>query len=232
VPRLTLSGRVVIVSPHLDDAVLSLGATIARATRGGTAVTVLTVFGGDPASTAPPNGWDRRGGFETAGDAASRRREENRAACAIVGAKPVALPLFGGGYGAPREPDAVRQAVTDAAAGVDALLVPGFPLTNDDHRWLHTLLVDERVPSVRLVLYAEQPYRHTVRRERPRPDGALFWQPTEARLADVLAKRRAILAYRSQLPLLGLSAYRHLELHRMLLHEVLHHGEAVAELAA
>jgi LmbE family N-acetylglucosaminyl deacetylase len=220
----------VVVSPHLDDAVLSLGATIAHATREGAAVTVLTVFGGDPASTAPPNGWDRRGGFETAGDAASRRREENREACAIVGAEPLALPFFGGGYGAPRDPDAVRQAVASAADGAHAVLVPGFPLTNDDHRWLHTLLVDGRVPSDRLVLYAEQPYRYTVRREHPRPDASHFWQPTEARLPDVLAKRRAILAYRSQLSLLGLSAYRHLKLHRMLLHEVLHRGEALAEL--
>jgi LmbE family N-acetylglucosaminyl deacetylase len=232
VPRLTLSGRVVVVSPHLDDAVLSLGATIARSTRGGTAVTVLTVFGGDPASTAPPNGWDRRGGFETAGEAASRRREENREACAIVGAEPVALPFVGGGYGAPREPDEVRQAVARAAEAADALLVPGFPLTNDDHRWLHTVLLDRRVPCDRLVLYAEQPYRYAVRRQRPRPEAPHSWQPTEARLADMFAKRRAILAYRSQLPLLGLSARRHLELHHMLLHEVLHRGEAVAELPA
>jgi LmbE family N-acetylglucosaminyl deacetylase len=230
--RLTLSGRVVVVSPHLDDAVLSLGATIARATTTGAAVEVLTVFGGDPASTAPPNGWDRRAGFESAGEAASGRRAENRAACAIVGAEPRALPFFGGGYGAPREPEAVREAVAHAAEGADALLVPGFPLTNDDHRWLHALLTDRRVPCGRLVLYAEQPYRYVVRRERPSPEAPPTWQATEARLVDVRAKRRAILAYRSQLPLLGLSAHRHLKLDRMLLHEALHHGEAVAELKA
>jgi LmbE family N-acetylglucosaminyl deacetylase len=232
VPPLTLSGRVVVVSPHLDDAVLSLGATIARATRAGTAVEVLTVFGGDPESTAPPNGWDGRAGFESAGGAASTRREENREACAIVGAEPVALPFFGGGYGARPEPDVVRRAVAHAAEGADALLVPGFPLTNDDHRWLHELLTGQRVTSSRLVLYAEQPYRYAVRHERPRPDAPHSWRPAQARPAHVLAKRRAILAYRSQLPLLGLSAHRHLKLHRMLFHEVLHRGEAVAELPA
>ena len=47
-----LLGRVVVVSPHLDDAVLSLGATMAHAIESGAKVEVLTVFGCEPTSSA------------------------------------------------------------------------------------------------------------------------------------------------------------------------------------
>ena len=71
-----LTGRLVVVSPHLDDAVLSLGATMASAARNGAHVTVLTVFACDPQSSAPAEWWDRAGGFRTLGEAACARREE------------------------------------------------------------------------------------------------------------------------------------------------------------
>ncbi len=50
--------RVVVVSPHSDDAVLSLGAAIAAWARRGAEVEVLTVFALDPGSHAPAGGWD------------------------------------------------------------------------------------------------------------------------------------------------------------------------------
>ena len=221
-----------IVSPHLDDAVLSVGATIAHASRAGASVEVLSVFAGDPASTTPAAGWDRRAGFETEGAAAAARREEDQAACAIVGARGTALTFPLAGYKRPRDPDLVHHAVAEAAAAPDALLVPGFPLVNDDHRWLHELLLARRLPCGRLVLYAEQPYRYSVRRERPTPGPPFRWSSTGARLGDLRLKRGAVLAYRSQLPLLGLERRRHLQLHRLLLHEALHGGEAVAEVPA
>ncbi|MDP9436492.1 MAG: PIG-L family deacetylase, partial [Actinomycetota bacterium] len=43
-------GRVAVVSPHLDDAVFSLGASIRGAVRRGTRVEVLTVLAGLPDS--------------------------------------------------------------------------------------------------------------------------------------------------------------------------------------
>src|SRR5512144_2582409 len=70
--------RIVVVSPHLDDGVLSLGASIARWSRAGAAVELLTVLGCDPASAAQAGGWDRRGGFATEGESALARREEDR----------------------------------------------------------------------------------------------------------------------------------------------------------
>lgn len=235
--RESLSGHVVVVSPHLDDAVLSLAATIARATRSGAHVEVLTVFAGDPASDTPAGGWDSRGGFATEGEAATARRAEDCEACSIVGAEPSWLPFGDGDYAQGRDHGEVFVAVVGTLAGADAVLVPGFPLTNPDHAWLAELLLGRALPCPRVGLYAEQPYRYMVRGERRRldvpgeisrrlPHGIEWTYP--ARSFDLPLKRRAILAYRSQLPLLGLSAKRHRKLHRMLLDEALHRGEAIA----
>src|SRR5919109_2160206 len=80
-----LEGKVVVLSPHLDDAVLSIGAGIRRATRLSRAgVTTVTVMGCDPHSHAPAGFWDRQSGFRTEGEAARRRREEDRRACQLV----------------------------------------------------------------------------------------------------------------------------------------------------
>jgi len=236
--RGSLSGRVVVTSPHVDDAIFSLGATIARAARSGALVEVLTVFALDPASDAPANGWDTRAGFATEGEAARARRDEDRAACRLVGAEPSWLPFRGSGYTKERDTDAILAAVQSAVTGADVVLVPGFPLTNPDHAWVAELLTGRQLPSGRLGLYAEQPYRYRARGEKPRLEvpasarhglsGAVEWTKTRAGIADHRLKRRAILAYASQMPLLGFAARRHRKLDLMLIHEAFHGGEALA----
>jgi LmbE family N-acetylglucosaminyl deacetylase len=200
----SLRGRVVVVSPHLDDGVFSLGATIAQAARAGTRVEVLTVFGCDAESQAPANGWDTRGGFATEGEAATARREEDREACQRVGAEPQWLPFRGGGYTPDKDRDAIFAAVAEKISGADAVLVPGFPLRNDDHAWLAGLLDERPPPSARLGRYVEQPYAYMVRKEQPLAD--TDWEKPRVALSDRLSKRRAVLAYKSQLPLLSLGA--------------------------
>ena len=71
----------------------SLGAAISRLARSGSRVTVLTVFGGDPSSRLAASDWERRTGFKTAGEATAARREEDRRACALLGATPVWQPF-------------------------------------------------------------------------------------------------------------------------------------------
>ena len=90
---LFLRGRVVVISPHLDDAALSCGATIARITSAGGEVSVLTVLAGDPEDTSAAGCWDAACGFETAGEAARKRRLEDSRGCEIVGAEPEWLPF-------------------------------------------------------------------------------------------------------------------------------------------
>ena len=226
--RAFLSGHVVVVSPHLDDAVLSLGATIAGATRLGARVEVLTVFAGDPTSGAPAGGWDTRAGFATESEAVLARRAEDDVACRRIGADAKWLQFPGGSYAGERgeqDADAVWAAIAAAVAGADTALVPGFPLTNRDHAWLSEL-VDQRELPCRTGLYAEQPYRYLVSGER-RPAG-LGWETSGVAISDYRRKWMAILAYTSQLPLLGFTVRRRRKLKRLLLHEMVHGGEALA----
>jgi LmbE family N-acetylglucosaminyl deacetylase len=158
--RLDVRGRVAIVSPHLDDAVLSLGAAIAAWGGEGVEVRVVTVLAGNPDSAAPARPWDRSVGFMTAGEAARARREEDRLACEIIGATPVWLP-FGAVENERGGEDAeIWDALAQAVAGANIMLVPGFPLTQVDHAWLARLILERELLTDRIGLYVEQPYAY------------------------------------------------------------------------
>ncbi len=173
--RLTLGpGRVVVVSPHLDDAVLSLGATIARSARDGADVVVATVFANDPASERPLSAWDRECGFASATEAARRRREEDARACELLGATPEWLPFPDEDYADERDERDVVDALAPVLARADLVLLPGFPLANPDHAWLARTLLAQ-LAGVPLGLYVEQPYASDVAIGRGRS-----WQPLAA----------------------------------------------------
>src|SRR4029077_12194032 len=77
--------RVVIVSPHLDDAVLSC----ARFMAVHPGFAVVTVFAGNPpAYPSPMRWWDEQSGFEPGDDVREARRNEGRAALAVLDATP------------------------------------------------------------------------------------------------------------------------------------------------
>ncbi len=80
--------RLLVISPHLDDAVLSVGAGVAKTAREGAKVTVYTVFAG----TAPPpyspvaQEMHEVWGLSPDDDAPSHRRREDAAAVGHLGA--------------------------------------------------------------------------------------------------------------------------------------------------
>jgi LmbE family N-acetylglucosaminyl deacetylase len=154
----SLGHRPVVVSPHLDDGVFSLGATIAANARHGVEVRVVTVFGNDPASRADAGPWDRACGFATEGEAASARREEDRRACDLVGAVPTWLPFRDDEYAHGRADATVWESLAPLLSEADCVLVPGFPLAHPDHLWLTNLLLARRSSLQRVGLYVEQPY--------------------------------------------------------------------------
>jgi LmbE family N-acetylglucosaminyl deacetylase len=151
-----LTGRVVVVSPHLDDTVLSLGASVARAARSGAEVHSLTVFAYED-SDGPAAPWDADCGFTSAGEARAARRAEDARGCGLVGAIPEWLSFSDVEYGADLyTDDAVWEAMEPFLAGATAVIVPGFPLAVPDHIRL-TRLVLQRFGG-RVGLYVEQPY--------------------------------------------------------------------------
>lgn len=219
-------GRVVVVSPHLDDAVLSLGASIRAATRRGARVDVLTVLAGDPASAS-------------AGTVSRLRREEDRAACRRIGAQPTWLPLSDEA-GAKATPEEVRAHLAPALDGYHAVLIPGSPLAHADHRLVSRAALEVAHPGVILGIYVEQPYASwdafalNGRPSRGRSptqslqalglavSGEPSWHHRVGRAGDWLAKTRSMGEYASQLKIL-----RRLPRARILGYEALHRGESV-----
>lgn len=123
--------RVLAVSPHLDDAVFSVGAALAVLVDAGHEVTVVTCFTGNveqPAGFALACQTDK--GLSPDVDYMALRRDEDRAAHAVLRTTPVHLPLLEAphrGYdSAPalfagvRPDDLVWQDVRDALAPYDA----------------------------------------------------------------------------------------------------------------
>jgi LmbE family N-acetylglucosaminyl deacetylase len=226
-PRLV--GRVAVVSPHLDDAVLSLGAAIAASARNGATVFVVTVLGGEERSGEEAGEWDRAAGFRSAGEAAGARAREDDRACEIVGAVPRRLPFWDKRYARGGGREEVATAVEEAVADADTILLPGYPLQNEDHSWVTELVLERRHPAETIGFYAEQPYaawshaspRSLVGDERP-------WTVLDAAPPDQLVKLRACRAYKSQVPLLGGTR----TLLGILAYEARHGGESVSWLRA
>jgi LmbE family N-acetylglucosaminyl deacetylase len=198
-----LRGRISVISAHPDDAVLSLGATIATTTRTGGSVRVITVFAGDEAATGEAGPWDRKSGFRTAAEAARGRALEDDAACRIVGAEPVRLPYLDKDYERVLDEEKILRAIIEAVAESDVVLIPAFPLTNEDHAWLSTLLLPRLHVDARIALYAEQPYAAWAHESPGDAQPDRDWQALKAPASAQAVKLRACRAYKSQIPMLG-----------------------------
>jgi len=223
--------NVAVLSPHLDDGPFSLGAWIAGVSRNGTRVRIVTVLAGDPAWERPPSRWDMKSGFRSAGEAARIRREEDRRACALLGAEPIWLPFGDEGYGRGAGEDETWAAVSSAIDGADAVLTPGCPLRHSDHGWLTRLVLERGFGEGRVGLYLEQPHAMWARVGAPmtpplihdllgRP---LQWDRLPVAKSDVKLKRKACREYRSLF-----RAARPLLMLRSSLHEALIGGESLA----
>ena len=236
--RERLLKRVVVVSPHLDDAVMSLGATIAWAVQAGAKIEVLTVFPSIATSTAPAGPWDRDCGFDTEGEQATERREEDRQACLLLGATPRWLNFGAEPYERRGSDDDIWSAVQAATEGADLILVPGYPLLHPDHAYLSELLLRKGLSGRRTVLYTEQPYAYTHNMSplgsavapaiKPLIGAPISWTRVRTERTHRQVKLKAVRCYKTQLRHLGL---RNIGLYRMLWRERAQGGEAVAWLS-
>ena len=202
--------RVVILSPHPDDAVLSCGQFLSRHA----GVTVVTVFCGFPAVYPdPPNRWALLCGFGAGDDIIAIRRDEDRRALALLGATPVHLDGFAEADLQPDEPVATAAQVADALMNALVALEPTLVLlplglANPEHGTVHeaALLVRERWAGE--VAPAWIAYQDVAYHQIP---GILAWRisklfrsglwPTPVAMPldpDHARKRAAVAAYESQ----------------------------------
>jgi LmbE family N-acetylglucosaminyl deacetylase len=151
-------GRIMVFSPHLDDAVFSCGEMLAAA---GGAV-VVTAFAGTPQDAEMRTEWDIACGFASARDAVEKRREEDRAALAELHATPVWLDFCDSQYRQTPEPAQLAAALMQTVRQYDphTLLMPAG-LFHSDHVLLHraALLVRRDAMQRRWLMYEDVPYR-------------------------------------------------------------------------
>jgi LmbE family N-acetylglucosaminyl deacetylase len=199
--------RIVVLSPHLDDAVLGCGGLLAAHP----GATVITVYTGAPdAYPDPPTGWDELAGFVAGDDVLAMRKAEDASALKELDAHPVWLDhvehqyLAGPDWVGPGATvDSIEAAVR--AAAPTAVFAP-FGLGNPDHTATHDAarLVRERVPEPAWFCYEDMGYQHI--------PGLLAWRVSQLFRAGIWPtpaaprvdpaggrKRAAVAHYTSQL---------------------------------
>jgi len=149
-----------VVSPHLDDAVLSCGLFLAA--HPGTVV--LTALAGIPPGL-PINGWDERCGFRPGDNSMAARREEDRAALGLLGAEARWLDFCQRSH-LPPDNQVDVSALTDAVGAVIDEVEPSavafpFGLGHPDHELTHraTVALMAGRPEVAWYCYEDLPYR-------------------------------------------------------------------------
>ena len=206
-----LAGPVAVVSPHLDDGVFGCGELLAAHPGS----VVVTVFAGRPPRYGGPTAWDAAGGFRPGDDVVGLRRDEDRTALALLGARPIWLAFRDAQYGDPPSVDVVSGALEAAIREVDApsVFIP-LGLFHSDHHLAHeaALGVMRRRHERSWFAYEDAVYRRIPdlleeRLAALRRDGLIAGPPVSSSECGREAKRRAVRCYRSQLRALAAPGY-------------------------
>ena len=145
-----MAQRTVVLSPHLDDAVLSCWHVLT----GAGDVTVVNVFAAVP-EAGRLGWWDRLTG---ARDSAERMRErllEDAEALGLVGAAVVNLDQLDSQYRRNGSQPSLERALADALRGADVVYAPAALFPTEDHELVRAAVLEQR-PDVRL--YADLPH--------------------------------------------------------------------------
>lgn len=191
-----------IVSPHLDDACLSVGQVMA----GRPDMTVCTVFAGVPQDSGQRTSYDRDSGFHTAARAVTRRRAEDKGALHILNARPVWLEFADHQYGEPADEADIVAALADVVGKIrPKLLIGPLGLAHPDHHTVRRAY--ERLvvaAGVEAWIYEDLPARVLWPEEVPE---ALAWWTTAGHKPELDfvgtgpldRKQKALARYSSQL---------------------------------
>lgn len=201
-------GRVLAISPHLDDAVFSCGALLEQCR----SPIVLTIFAGEPADGDKLTSWDASCGFTSASQAMSVRRHEDIRALSILHAHAIHLGFLDAQYRHPPDIQDIQNSVQQILAREhpDTVFFP-LGLFHSDHVLVHCAMATLRhiEPGLRWVAYEDALYRakpDLVRRRlgQLRLEGVTVtpFATDSGRAAE--GKRHAVAAYTSQLINTGL----------------------------
>ena len=197
-----IPANILVVSPHLDDAVLSCGDLLSARP----SATVLTVFAGTPPNPGVLTDWDAAPGFSSAGEAMQSRRQEDQAALQILGATPRWLDFLDSQYGDTPSASLMAKALSSVLDEIRpaAVLYPAG-LFHSDHVLVHKTLLQicSSYPQIMWLMYEEASYRRVAGLLQCRLRSLLNegWQATPMPVIDVQgqAKHDALQCYGSQL---------------------------------
>ncbi|WP_313465173.1 PIG-L deacetylase family protein [Achromobacter sp.] len=202
--------RLLVVSPHYDDAILSCGGWLSVCPGS----TVVTVCSGLADASDRLTDWDRRCGFSSAAEAMARRQQENQKALSMIECAGLDLGLQDSQY---REaPDEDRSLMTErlfhavASLAPDVVAIP-LGLFHGDHMRVGDagLMIREATPGVAWFAYEDVPYRSypgLVQERLVQLHARGIAATPHPYAVDAGAKARLISAYASQLKGLGRSA--------------------------
>jgi LmbE family N-acetylglucosaminyl deacetylase len=198
------ASSVLVISPHLDDAVFSCGDMLAAHP----GATVATVFAAGPLTWHEPTTWDQAAGFRFGENAMTVRRDEDQAALEVLAARPVWMPFQESQYGHPAALETIEvhlESVLNQSAA-ETVFIP-LGLWDPDHHITHQACMSlvRRYAHLTWFVYEEAIYRR-------RPDAGLERRLTGLARSGVraarmylgprpvsLSKRLAVMCYRSQL---------------------------------
>lgn len=192
--------KLLMVSPHFDDAILSVGQFMAERPD----CEVVTIFGGFPESPElRKTPYDQKCGFKNAQDAVSERQRENNAATALLSATKIDFDFPDGQYGVEVTEEqivAVLQRLIDGQKyeGIYAPIGLGHP----DHIKVSNAVLKLKT-ELPIVLWEDLPLRIVEPELVPKRLAELMleYKPSrviaeKTRMAD---KIRALLCYKSQI---------------------------------
>ncbi len=220
-PFVKPTARIRVLSPHLDDAVLSCGGTLHRLRQEGHPVEVITVFAGDPIFPLPPFAQVLHALWGGGENAMAMRRAEDREALALLQALPIHWEFPDTIYRRdardqplcqdredlfrPPHPDEALWIgrIQEALAAVlweegDLLLAPLALGGHVDHRLVRMAVEGWQCPGVLRGFYEDFPYAEW-EGFSGLPDGR--FDCVELTEEDLKVKAEAIRAYRSQWPI-------------------------------
>ena len=218
----------IILSPHYDDAVLSLGGLLNQDNN----VIVVTFFTGRPDSTMQTK-WDRACGFENSDQAMAARKEENQQALSLLGIRQpniIDLPFIDAQYrknndGLSTIPAKISSLITEYAHNELSIYCPIAIRSHVDHAFIHHALISVlkniKHPRVKYFLYEELPHISDFKNKYPQSDIQLIVEnrdgiKLEKHVVELAEdqhtkKRNAISLYKSQIGPLGVDRFERTE---------------------
>lgn len=196
-------GKLLIISPHGDDAVFACGEVLASR-RG---VVLVSLFSGMPSPAIPLTDWDAASGFSSTEDATLQRRAEHHRAIELLHATPIPLDFIGSQYGDPPIAIGLGEAIAEVLdeADPDSVMLPAG-LYHPDHILAHqaALMARTRDPQRQWLLYEDMFYRRMPTLLQQRLTGLAHFGIDATPVAfDTHAqaerKRHAVQCYASQL---------------------------------